>query len=119
MQSKHLQQTQLRVLDLTICLLFTIAPLFGHLPYRVNIFLSWEGAYRLYLGQVPFKDFGLPMGFGYWIIPAFFFKVLGPTFSTLVKAQFFLNLISMLSLRGILYNVRVKPLLISLSLLVF
>src|SRR5262249_30326007 len=84
-----------------------------------NIFLSWEGAYRLYLGQVPFRDFGLPMGFGYWLVPALFFKIFGPSFMSLVKAQVFLNLLSILSLRGILYNLKVKPLLVTASILVF
>src|SRR5438045_2470468 len=100
--------TLFRFLDAFICLPFLIVPLLLHLPYRVNIFLSWEGAYRLYLGQVPYKDFGLPLGFGYWIIPTLFFKMFGPTFLSLVKAQVFINLLSLLCLRGILYNFKVK-----------
>jgi len=114
-----LQNNYVRFIDIFICLPFLIVPLFLELPYRVNIFLSWEGAYRLYLGQVPFKDFGLPLGFGYWLLPALFFKLFGPSFLSLVKAQFFINLISLLSLRGILYQLKVKPLVVSLSLLAF
>ena len=106
-------------IDLLISLPFLVVPLLIDLPYRVNIFLSWEGAYRLYLGQLPFKDFGLPLGYGYWLLPALFFKIFGPTFYTLVKAQILINLISILSLRGILYNLGVKHYLVSLSLLVF
>ncbi len=106
-------------LDLLICLPFLVVPLLIDLPYRVNIFLSWEGAYRLYLGQLPFKDFGLPLGYGYWLIPALFFKIFGPAFYTLVKAQILINVISLLSLRGILYNLKIKPYLVTLSLLVF
>ena len=60
-------------LELAIILLCASIPLFFKLYYRINIFLSWEGAYRLYLGQIPYRDFGIPMGFGYWIIPAVFF----------------------------------------------
>jgi len=71
-------------------------------PYRVNIFLSWEGAYRLYLGETPYKDFGLPMGFMFWVVPAIFFKIFGPYLITLVKAQVLLNFICCLSFRGIL-----------------
>lgn len=108
-----------RLSDVIICLPFLIMPLLLELPFRVNIFLSWEGAYRLYLGQVPFKDFGLPMGFGYWLIPAFFFHVFGPAFMTLVKAQVLINAISLLSVRGILYNLRIKPILVTLSLAIF
>jgi hypothetical protein len=107
------------LLDLLVIAPFLILPLLIDLPYRVNIFLTWEGAYRLYLGQVPFKDFGLPMGYGFWVIPALFFKLFGPTFLSLIKAQVLINLLSVLSLRGILYNLRVKPILITLTLLVF
>lgn len=110
---------QFRLIDLLICLPFLVVPLFLNLPFRVNIFLSWEGAYRLYLGQMPFKDFGLPLGYGYWLIPALFFKLLGPTLTTLVKSQIFINLISLLSLRGIFYNLKIKPVLVSLALLAF
>lgn len=110
---------KLLIIDLLLVVPFLILPLLISLPYRVNIFLSWEGAYRLYLGQVPFKDFGLPMGFAYWLIPALFFKLLGPTMITLVKAQIFINLISILSLRGLLYNLKLKPFAITITLLIF
>lgn len=77
-------------------------PIFFKLYYRINIFLSWEGAYRLYLGQIPFRDFGLPMGFGYWILPALFFKIFGPYLATLIKVQIFINIISGITFRAIL-----------------
>lgn len=117
--STALQITYGRLLDLFICLPFLIIPVLVTLPYRVNIFLSWEGAYRMYLGQVPYQDFGLPMGFGYWIIPTIFFKLLGPSFMSLIHAQVFINLVSLLSLRGILYALKVKPYTVSLALLTF
>lgn len=119
MQYKYISSRQLLWVDITISLLFVLVPLAIHLPYRVNIFLSWEGAYRLYLGQIPYKDFGMPLGFGYWIIPTLFFKIFGPSFSALVKSQVLLNVISILSLRGTLYNLKVRPALVTLSLLVF
>jgi hypothetical protein len=81
-------------------------PLFLSFPYRVNIFLSWEGAYRLYLGQVPYKDFGLPMGFMYWVVPAIFFKIFGPYMLSLIKAQVVMNLIGGLAFRGILKKLK-------------
>ena len=92
--------------DIYIIILFCFVPLFLSFPYRVNIFLSWEGAYRLYLGEIPYKDFGLPMGFTYWVVPAIFFKIFGPYLITLVKAQVFLNLICCLSFRGILKKLK-------------
>ncbi|MBX2898319.1 MAG: hypothetical protein KF775_01645 [Cyclobacteriaceae bacterium] len=110
---------KLLIVDLLLVVPFLILPLLITLPYRVNIFLSWEGAYRLYLGQIPFRDFGLPMGYGYWLLPAVFFKWFGPTMLSLVKAQVLINLVSFASLRGILYNLKVKPVAITLILLVF
>lgn len=110
---------KLVILDLLIVLPFLILPLLINLPYRVNIFLTWEGAYRLYLGQIPFEDFGLPMGFGFWLIPALFFKLFGPTFLSLIKAQVFINLLSVVALRGILYKLKVKPVVITLGIFVF
>ena len=100
------QNYWLRNLDVLIVIIFCCLPLFMSFPYRVNIFLSWEGAYRLYLGQIPYKDFGLPMGFAFWGVPAIFFKVFGPFLITLVKAQVFLNFICCFSFRGILQKLK-------------
>src|SRR6187549_331806 len=63
--------------EIAFIILLAIVPLFSTFPYRVNIFLSWEGAYRLSEGEVPYRDFGMPMGYMYWVIPALFFKIFG------------------------------------------
>jgi len=49
-------------LEVFIIVMLALVPLFLRLPYRVNIFLSWEGAYRISQGQLPFRDFGTPLG---------------------------------------------------------
>src|SRR5215210_1180760 len=98
----------LSVAEILVITVLAFFPLLGGLfPYRLNIFLSYEGAYRLYLGQVPYKDFGLPMGFMYWVIPAMFFKIFGPYMISLVKAQVFINIVAGLSFRAILKNLSV------------
>lgn len=84
-------------------------PLLFDYNYRINIFLAWEGAYRLYLGQIPYRDFGLPLGFGFWLIPALFFFIFGPFMATLVKAQVFINLVAGLLFRAILNTLGVQP----------
>ena len=71
-----------------------IMPLFFSLPFRDNIYLSWEGAYRMFNGQSPFKDFGMPMGYIYWLLPTLSFYLFGPYLFSLVKIQVFINLIS-------------------------
>jgi hypothetical protein len=94
--------------EVLLILVLACVPLFIHLPYRVNIFLSWEGAYRISKGQLPFRDFGMPLGGVYWVIPAVFFKLFGPQLFTLVKAQVFINIISGLSFRSILRSLSVN-----------
>ena len=108
-----------RRIDIIIIVLFAIIPLFLSFPYRVNIFLSWEGAYRLSEGQLPYRDFGLPMGYMYWTVPAIFFKIFGAQMITLIKAQVFLNIISGLAFRSILKSLSVQWGIRLLSVLLF
>lgn len=119
MPSKSLTARQLLVVEIAISLVFCFVPLLYNNPYRLNIFLSWEGAYRLYLGQVPFRDFSLPMGYGYWVIPALFFKLFGPYMQSLIIAQGFINFVSVLSLRSILKMLNVRAEIILATVLVF
>lgn len=114
-----LNNKQITFLELTLILFISVYPIFLNYPYTLNIFLSWDGAYRLYLGQIPYKDFGLPMGFGYWILPALFFKLFGPYLITLIKAQAFINIISALAFRSILKQLKVTSGIRILSILVY
>ncbi|SFM94339.1 hypothetical protein SAMN05428949_1409 [Chitinophaga sp. YR627] len=107
------------ITELLIIIGLAIVPLFVIFPYRVNIFLSWEGAYRLSQGQVPYKDFGLPLGYGFWLMPALFFKIFGAQLITLVKAQVAMNIIAGLSFRFILKSLNVKAGIRVLSVLLF
>lgn len=105
--------------ELLIIIGLALVPLFVPFPYRVNIFLSWEGAYRISEGQIPYKDFGLPLGYGYWLMPALFFKIFGPQLITLVKAQVLMNILAGLSFRSILKSLDVQPAIRVLSVLLF
>ena len=96
------------LLEIIIIVVLACIPLFVSFPYRVNIFLSWEGAYRLSEGHMPYRDFGMPMGYMYWVVPAVFFKLFGPLMITLVKAQVFINIISGLAFRSILKSLGVQ-----------
>jgi hypothetical protein len=106
-------------IELLIIVGLACVPLFIHFPYRVNIFLSWEGAYRMSRGQLPFRDFGTPLGGMYWVVPALFFKLLGPKLITLVKAQVFLNIVAGLSFRSILSSLSVDKGVRAASVLLF
>jgi hypothetical protein len=119
MFQKSLSERQLLVFEVIIALAFCFMPLLFNNPYRINIFLSWEGAYRMSIGQMPFRDYSMPMGYGYWVIPAIFFKIFGPYFYTLIKSQVFINLISIVAFRSILKLLNVQPVVILLSVIVF
>jgi hypothetical protein len=106
-------------IEISIIILLSLVPLFTSFPYRVNIFLSWEGAYRMSHGQVPNKDFGMPLGYMYWVIPTLFFKLFGAQLITLVKAQVFINIISGLAFRSILKGFSVHPGVRVLSILLY
>ncbi|MBO9154405.1 hypothetical protein ACFOTA_19480 [Chitinophaga sp. GCM10012297] len=107
------------ILESLVIIVLALVPLFVTFPYRVNIFLSWEGAYRISEGQMPYRDFGLPLGYGYWIVPALFMKIFGPQLITLVKAQVLLNIIGGFSFRAILRNLNVAPGIHVLAVLLF
>jgi hypothetical protein len=95
-------------LEVLIIFILACVPLAVKFPYRVNIFISWEGAYRMSLGQLPFRDFGVPLGGMYWVIPSLFFKLFGPQMITLIKAQVFINILSGLAFRSILSSLSIK-----------
>jgi hypothetical protein len=97
------------VLELLIIVGLACVPLFISFPFRVNIFLSWEGAYRMSQGEIPYRDFGMPLGYMYWVIPAIFFKIFGTQMITLVKAQVFINILSGLAFRSVLKSIGVQP----------
>lgn len=94
--------------EILIIVLLALVPVFATFPYRLNIFLSWEGAYRMYLGQTPYKDFGTPVGYMYWVVPALFFKMFGPSLVTLVKAQAFINIMGGLAFRSIFKSLKIN-----------
>jgi hypothetical protein len=105
--------------EIAFIIILAIVPLFSTFPYRVNIFLSWEGAYRLSEGQIPYRDFGMPMGYMYWMIPALFFKIFGTQMITLVKAQVLINILSGLAFRSILKSLSIPPGVRLLSVIVY
>ncbi len=111
-----------RIISLSEILLIVIValiPLFPNLPYRLNSYLSWEGAYRMANGQIPFKDFGMPVGYMFWVIPTLFFKIFGAQMITLIKAQVFINITMGLAFRSILRSFKVPPAASLAAILVF
>lgn len=58
--------------------------------------ILWEGAYRVSLGQMPFTDFGTPVGPVSFLIPALFFKLFSPSWYVMQLSQMFENFILLL-----------------------
>ncbi len=117
-RSFELKNAHVRWLCFGVILLFSLFPLLLNFPYRVNIYVTWEGAYRMFLGQVPYKDFGMPLGYGFWVIPFIFFKIFGPFMFSLIKAQAFINLMSLLTFRGIMKLFKLSEATVFFSLVV-
>jgi hypothetical protein len=109
----------LHITPVILIILLAIVPLFSTFPYRVNIFLSWEGAYRISNGELPLKDFGTPLGGMYWVIPGIFFKIFGPQMITLIKAQVFINIISGLAFRSVLKSLGVNSVIAFVAILLY
>ena len=109
----------LSIAELLTIVVIALIPLFPNLPYRLNSYLSWEGAYRMANGQVPFRDFGMPLGYMFWVIPAFFFKVFGAQMITLVKAQVLINILGGLSFRWMLKSLKAPAAISFIGILVF
>jgi hypothetical protein len=107
------------ILEVVFIIALAFIPLFAAFPYRVNIFLSWEGAYRISQGQLPFRDFGSPLGGMYWVIPGIFFKIFGPQMISLIKAQVLINILAGLSFRSILKSLSVQESIRFLSVILF
>ncbi len=106
-------------IEIAAIVLLALVPVFASFPYRINIFLSWEGAYRISEGQLPYRDFGMPVGYMYWAIPALFFKIFGAQLITLIKAQAFINILAGLAFRSIFKTLKVDPSIRLAGVLVF
>lgn len=66
--------------------------------------ILWEGAYRIYVGQVPYMDFGLPIGPASISLAAVFFKIFGSDFEVLKLASIILQISSLGLFLAILRN---------------
>jgi hypothetical protein len=114
-----LSEKKISVLEFGLIVVTAIIPLFLELPYRINLFLAWEGAFRMSNGEIPYRDFGSPVGYGFWILPAIFFKIFGPYVYTLLVAQAFINIVSGILFRNLLRLFRLPAGAAFLALLVY
>jgi hypothetical protein len=71
--------------------------------------ILWEGAYRLSLGQMPFRDFGTPVGPVSFLIPALFFKLFSPSWFVMQLSQMFENAILLILAYQLLQRLQLTP----------
>jgi hypothetical protein len=82
--------------DYFIIICFALVNLFffqRHFLLFRDYSILWEGAYRVSLGQIPFADFGTPVGPVSFLIPALFFKLFSPSWYVMQLSQMFENAI--------------------------
>ena len=72
--------------------------------------IIYEGAYRISLGQIPFNDFGLPVGPVSLLLPAVMFKIFEPSWDILIISQIILNLLFVLIFHSLLKKLKTKKL---------
>ena len=103
-----------------ICLfaIWTLEP-FRHFLFFKDYGITWEGAYRIYRGQIPFIDFSSPIGPISFLIPSMFFLALGPSWHSFEIAQLAQNSVFLLTAFYILRKLGCRPIQISISLLLF
>ena len=80
--------------DYFIAICFALVSLFffqRHFLLFRDYSILWEGAYRLSLGQVPYIDFGTPVGPVSFVIPAIFFKLFSASWFVMQLSQMFEN----------------------------
>jgi hypothetical protein len=81
--------------------------------------ITWEGAYRLSLGQMPYVDFGIPVGPVGLIAPATGFSIFDASWKVFQYTQLFINALILLICLSLLRRVSKNGVEIIASLVVF
>lgn len=71
--------------------------------------ITFEGAYRLFLGQVPYRDFGTPVGPVSFVIPAIFFHLFESNWTVFLLSQQFQNACLLILIYAILCKIGTRP----------
>ena len=70
--------------------------------------ITFEGAYRLFNGQIPYRDFGSPVGPISFVIPALFFKIFKPNWSVFIISQQFENVCMLVLMFALLSKINIE-----------
>lgn len=122
MPALRIKTTSTKVRDCVVISLCLLA-LWGAFVMRTPVYfrdysITFEGALRLYFGQIPYRDFGSPVGPFSFLIPAILFKLIAPNWTVFMFAQQLVNGILLLLVNALLLRmgVRVAVRWVSLSM---
>jgi len=114
-----LKINKFEVLSYVTLFIFMVFPLLFKLSYRVHLDLPYEGTYRMYIGQMPFKDFKMPLGYGLFLVPLICFHIFGPFLKSLLISQMLITLLGGISLISVLKRLKLNDVQVYISLFVF
>ncbi|MES2977762.1 MAG: hypothetical protein V4731_05005 [Pseudomonadota bacterium] len=97
-------------LVLGICMLGILTVTYvRELVYFRDYAIIYEGALRLALGQLPYRDFGSPVGPGSFVMPALLFKLFGVNWSVFLAAQQLQHACLLWLLNALLKRIGTRP----------
>ncbi len=104
---------------LTCILLPFVLFQFREFVYFRDYAIIFDGAYRLYLGETPYVDFGVPLGIVSFVLPAILFKIFGPSWDVLFLTQQILNTCTLLLFYILTIQIDVPAITRRISLVLF
>lgn len=123
MASKYAKRPRLNVVD---CAVIALSLLGVFIAFEIREFvyfrdysIAFEGSYRLFLGQVPYRDFGSPVGPVSFVIPALFFKLFEPNWTVFLFSQQFQNACLLVLVYALLDKIGTRTVIKRISLLAF
>lgn len=123
MTSKYAPDTRKNFVDyavVALCLLGVFITFeIRDFAYFRDYSITFEGSYRLFLGQIPFRDFGAPVGPASFVIPALFFKLFEPNWTVFLLSQQFQNACLLILVYALLGKIRTRALVKRTALLAF
>ncbi|MFZ2738202.1 MAG: hypothetical protein WAY02_08210 [Burkholderiaceae bacterium] len=123
MASTYAPDTRQNLVDyavMALCLLGVfIAFEIRDFAYFRDYAIAFEGSYRLFLGQVPYRDFGAPVGPASFVIPALFFKLFEPNWTVFLLSQQFQNACLLVLVYALLGRIGTRALIRRIALLSF
>ncbi len=95
-------QIQNAVLFISVFMVLILFAFLGKYLFFRDYSIIWEGAYRLNHGQLPYRDFGIPMGPAVFILPSIYQFLFGYSFNGILYCGILVQFLSFVALFQIL-----------------